>query len=579
MSVSDFEFFDQTEGVGVVGDGKAGLRTGGPGSQRSWMEVFGNLDLSEEGTGELTASTSPFIIQLQAVLSEVKSEAFCRAFLGGEILQMGDLDRVLKGLQELSETIFPGWGALIHNKKLGSEVAGLQMEMLVKGSDCKFTCNRMDLQGDSHSYREWKVLIKAIISSRFWDGRGGKEVIYGTEKSRKLDLGKMDKLRSVRATDRMDGTTSGSLPSRGAFGGQSWEKDREIGGMERRKFKSGEWGGIDWDQERRRHHRKAGKKGMGGFESSDSDSCSDSDSSDASVDYRKSKKRHWREVVVPPVFDLEGPVSLSKYLKGYEWYFQSKYAGNQRECSQELSRFISGELKEVYEVVGGHHSRYWDIKPKLLEWYRSQRMSQDKQYQQSLRKVAHKQGESIKLYCMRLEEMVSRAYPGDPKRQSKEARQKVMETAPTSFVKQIDKKKELKRMLRMGKSVSWSEIMEIAEEFDKQQKRAVRTRGDDLDARLNKLYVAAVQGGDDDQPSRGMQRAPAVKTGGVNDEGCSFCHNPNHVMEDCWRRLGRCLLCGSDKHLFKDCPRHRANRGGARGGLAGGAVSSRGPLN
>ncbi|KAL3839142.1 hypothetical protein ACJIZ3_023733 [Penstemon smallii] len=36
---------------------------------------------------------------------------------------------------------------------------------------------------------------------------------------------------------------------------------------------------------------------------------------------------------------------------------------------------------------------------------------------------------------------------------------------------------------------------------------------------------------------------------------CSFCGHPSHNEEACWKKSGRCIACGSDRHLIKDCPR------------------------
>ena len=50
---------------------------------------------------------------------------------------------------------------------------------------------------------------------------------------------------------------------------------------------------------------------------------------------------------------------------------------------------------------------------------------------------------------------------------------------------------------------------------------------------------------------------------GMNDENqlrCSYCHKGRHTYENCRRRLGLCLICGSDRHMIKDCPHHKKNQ-------------------
>ena len=35
---------------------------------------------------------------------------------------------------------------------------------------------------------------------------------------------------------------------------------------------------------------------------------------------------------------------------------------------------------------------------------------------------------------------------------------------------------------------------------------------------------------------------------------CSFCERKGHEEKDCWKKAGKCLLCGSSEHLVPQCP-------------------------
>ncbi|CAA0843087.1 Unknown protein [Striga hermonthica] len=39
---------------------------------------------------------------------------------------------------------------------------------------------------------------------------------------------------------------------------------------------------------------------------------------------------------------------------------------------------------------------------------------------------------------------------------------------------------------------------------------------------------------------------------------CSHCSMAGHTPNDCWRKLGKCLRCGSSQHQIKDCPKSGA---------------------
>ena len=107
-------------------------------------------------------------------------------------------------------------------------------------------------------------------------------------------------------------------------------------------------------------------------------------------------------------------------------------------------------------------------------------------------------------------------------------------------------------MLKLGKSVSWGEISEMAGDWDKAQKRE-RERSNDLNARFNKLYVNAVQ--EERNPSWRKEVRPGVHQAAVGQK-CSYCSKPGHQVSECWQRLGMCFVCGSAEHRLRDCPKH-----------------------
>ena len=46
----------------------------------------------------------------------------------------------------------------------------------------------------------------------------------------------------------------------------------------------------------------------------------------------------------------------------------------------------------------------------------------------------------------------------------------------------------------------------------------------------------------------------------INAEGkakqkeCLYCRKANHEENECWKKTGKCLRCGSSKHKIKMCP-------------------------
>nr|XP_027086547.1 uncharacterized protein LOC113708285 [Coffea arabica] len=61
--------------------------------------------------------------------------------------------------------------------------------------------------------------------------------------------------------------------------------------------------------------------------------------------------------------------------------------------------------------------------------------------------------------------------------------------------------------------------------------------------------------------SRGDRSGP-IQVSGVPSSGsavtpqvtCRYCGKPNHSENDCWRKFGKCLACGSTEHQLATCP-------------------------
>ncbi|XP_027083536.1 uncharacterized protein [Coffea arabica] len=51
--------------------------------------------------------------------------------------------------------------------------------------------------------------------------------------------------------------------------------------------------------------------------------------------------------------------------------------------------------------------------------------------------------------------------------------------------------------------------------------------------------------------SRGVPSNDPAVTPQVN---CGYCGKPNHSENDCWRKSGKCLFCGSAEHQLMNCP-------------------------
>ncbi|XP_027156478.1 uncharacterized protein LOC113757322, partial [Coffea eugenioides] len=52
-----------------------------------------------------------------------------------------------------------------------------------------------------------------------------------------------------------------------------------------------------------------------------------------------------------------------------------------------------------------------------------------------------------------------------------------------------------------------------------------------------------------------VRGAPSVGSTVTPQVTCGYCGKSNHSENDCWRKLGKCLLCGSTEHQIANCPK------------------------
>nr|XP_027067797.1 uncharacterized protein LOC113693461 [Coffea arabica] len=49
--------------------------------------------------------------------------------------------------------------------------------------------------------------------------------------------------------------------------------------------------------------------------------------------------------------------------------------------------------------------------------------------------------------------------------------------------------------------------------------------------------------------------APSIGSAVTPQVSCGYCGKSNHSENDCWRKLGKCLFCGSAEHQVANCPK------------------------
>lgn len=225
----------------------------------------------------------------------------------------------------------------------------------------------------------------------------------------------------------------------------------------------------------------------------DSSDSSENDESNLSAMCSGCAERSYKKVVTPPAFDPSGTQSLQRYLVLYERYFYAKFRGGQRECSMELEKFLTGDALSAYKTLDGSEKHYSVLKERLLDWFRTYQVQGAKRWKRELKNVNMKNGDSFKLFALRVHELAQKAYPQDKKECVRRMQERFTKATPGWFNEKLQQRQDMKEIMGLGKKLNWSDMVKQAEKEDKvlRDKRWKRT---EITAEVPELGVWQTQG-------------------------------------------------------------------------------------
>lgn len=305
---------------------------------------------------------------------------------------------------------------------------------------------------------------------------------------------------------------------------------------------------------------------------SSTDSTGGSVSSNSSCGNYGRRTRSSKEVVTPPVFKLNGRQTLKEFLSTFEIYFTRKYDGNQLEQTQELSKFLDGDLLRVFNAVGGACVKYRDMKKELISYYKSQKLGGTSFWKRELLNSELEHSEPLRIFGLRLSNIAKKAYPRNKKESAKQLRTKFLEAIPSSISTKILNSERMMKPFSSHKHMNFTALVEMANDLQSHDasvsEKKVMWSSNLNQERPVRNTSAAPRGNTDRQPSREFSRGKQRQSGvAQRNILCSYCHKPNHTRDKCWRAANLCLICG-DEHRMSDCskydPDFRRNQSGGK---------------
>lgn len=299
-----------------------------------------------------------------------------------------------------------------------------------------------------------------------------------------------------------------------------------------------------------------------------------------------------REAVSPGVFSGDDGASMKEFLNDYESFFTTKYDGNEKQQSRLLGQHLDGPTKLAYDAMDGSRLRYSVLKSELLHWYKGERTSLRNRSENEFRKARMGQGDSLRIYALRLQRFASRAFADSVHECERQLCRKFWKTVPESFHRVLSNNEKSLALHGEARKLDWAEMVRLAESEDRYKRDRREDKSSDSEAEpemgiwysrpvtspplsyqqrrttgnsIRKNAGARVSFGGTRLDSRSETTigvSPVVAGTRTGPPNCNWCGRRGHLENTCWMKTGACLICGSGAHNKDGCPRYDSGWGG-----------------
>ena len=333
---------------------------------------------------------------------------------------------------------------------------------------------------------------------------------------------------------------------------------------------------------------------------------------------RAISKLDTRSVPKPGLYDTSSGQSFRQFLSCFEEYCKHTFRGSRNLWVGELGRFLRGEMLQAFKALQVSGDSYDTVKHKLLQWRKDSKESYEADTKDRFTHAKPYPNESLRLYAARLEKFFRLAYPNKCIENSSTLRRKYLQSVPIHFQNQLQSARSIALTMN-DREITWSNILALTSRYDAQKHSVQQDKGpvgmSDFTPEVD-VYgewkqsggpVTRYEGNDHfvyqashptppqsssyrdfvkpkcreglvpraKSSSLGQARFTGPRSSSVprpprhnlsaSDSQrtrfhCTYCRKSGHEHPDCWRRLGRCLVCGSSSHLIAECPNRRMSR-------------------
>lgn len=297
--------------------------------------------------------------------------------------------------------------------------------------------------------------------------------------------------------------------------------------------------------------------------------------------------------VPPPLpFDPKYCSDLNHFFNQFEKYCDSVYPKARSEWARVLDRFLTGEAKAVYDSVDGGRKDYDFVKEKLVDIFLSKPDNVDERVNKffaALRMPV----EGIKIYALRLEELVKNAFPNvDRMSRDNLLRVKIQSSLSDDVKFQVNLRlsnnsnlslrqyldmvsgieacvqgREVERMKAAVQEMNLSKQsacnIAVVEKSDMEEQKKTGAIKKYASYRRNEQFCTICKWNNhvsEDCYYRNDKSSSNFQANSHKNLFCTYCKKPNHTYDRCYLRLGLCVICQDSSHIAANCPQNNKTK-------------------
>jgi len=263
----------------------------------------------------------------------------------------------------------------------------------------------------------------------------------------------------------------------------------------------------------------------------------------------------------PIPFNIHDGKSFDEFLDDFETYAIESCGSDQRKWLLELNSFLLGSAKAAFKAINTGKLTYEQVTNKMKKWCQSKSRGLRDDGHMAFTKAKLKDGEPPYLFALKLESLIESVKLGSQCERDELLMQKFLSEVSKSLKKRIKERINYVNFIGSGNRKSeWEIVTEMLiedESSDDDYNRSFRERpSTSLPVEVfmqQENRRESIQG--KAKYSDVLKQAPVKmkRTEETTLMICSHCEKPGHGYDNCRRRLKLCLICGSNKHLMREC--------------------------